>query len=339
MMNILVTGGTGYIGSHTAVELALQGFNPILIDNLSNSREDVIHSIEKIIGKGILFFNIDLCNKAELAKLFSVYKVDATIHFAAYKAVGESVENPLKYYRNNLLSLINLLEIYQEKNLDNFVFSSSCSVYGQSDEQPVHEKTKLGKAESPYGYTKQIGETILSDVLKVNSFNGCALRYFNPAGAHESALIGEFPLQAPSNLVPVITQTAAGLRKEMTVFGNDYNTPDGTCVRDYVHVVDIARAHVAAIKRLIDKKNKESYEIFNLGTGQGNTVLEVINTFEKVTGQKLNYKIGPRRSGDVEKVYADTTKVNTELGWKPGYSLNDIVKSAWAWEQHLLALK
>ncbi len=337
-MNILVTGGTGYIGSHTAVELSLQGFNPILIDNLSNSREEVIHAIEKITGKGIQFFNIDLCNKEELDKFFSVYKIQATIHFAAFKAVGESVENPLKYYRNNLLSLINLLEIHKERKLDNFVFSSSCSVYGQSEEQPVHEKSKLGKAESPYGYTKQIGENILADVLKVHSMNGCALRYFNPAGAHSSALLGEYPLQSPTNLVPVITQTAAGLREVVEIFGDDYNTSDGTCVRDYVHVVDIARAHVTAVSRLLDKKNKDSFEIFNLGTGRGNTVLEVIHTFEKVTGQKLNYKIGPRRTGDVEKVYADTTKANLELGWKAEHSLEDIVSSAWAWEQELKAI-
>ncbi len=334
-MNILVTGGTGYIGSHTVVELSLQGFNPILVDNLSNSREEVIHSIEKITGKSAQFFNIDLCNKSELEKFFSVYKIDATIHFAAFKAVGESVENPLKYYRNNLLSLINLLEIHQEKKLDHFVFSSSCSVYGQSEEQPVHEKTRLGKAESPYGYTKQIGENILADVLKANQFSGCALRYFNPAGAHSSALIGEYPLQAPTNLVPVITQTAVGLRKEMTVFGDDYNTEDGTCIRDYVHVIDIARAHVDAISRLVNKKNKESFEIFNLGTGKGHTVLEVIRAFEKVSGLKLNYKMGPRRSGDVEKVWADTSKANTQLGWKAIHSLEDIVSSAWAWEQHL----
>lgn len=334
-MNILVTGGTGYIGSHTAVELAKKGYNPILLDNLSNSRENVVHSIEKIIGKGIMFYNIDLCNKAELEKFFSVYKIEATIHFAAYKAVGESVLNPLKYYKNNLLSLINLLEIYTEKNLNNFVFSSSCSVYGQNDEQPVHEKSKFGKAESPYGYTKQIGENILSDVIKSSKLNGCALRYFNPAGAHESALIGEYPLQSPTNLVPVITQTAIGKRKEVEVFGNDYNTPDGTCVRDYVHVVDIAKAHVAAIARLINKKNTDAFEIFNLGSGKGNTVLEVINTFEKVTGTKLNYKVGARRPGDVEQVWADATKANTELNWKAMLSLEEIVNSAWVWEKHL----
>jgi UDP-glucose 4-epimerase len=334
-MNILVTGGTGYIGSHTAVELSLQGYNPILIDNLSNSREDVLHSIEKITGKGIQFFNIDLCNKSALDKFFTVYKIQASIHFAAFKAVGESVEDPLKYYRNNLLSLINLLEIHRSRKLDHFVFSSSCSVYGQSDEQPVSEKTKLGKAESPYGYTKQIGENILADLLKVSPINGCALRYFNPAGAHNSALIGEYPLQSPTNLIPVITQTAAGIRDEVVIFGGDYNTNDGTCVRDYVHVVDIARAHVAAISRLINKENKESIEIFNLGTGKGNTVLEVIKTFEKVTGQKLNYRVGPRRAGDVEKVYADTTKANSELNWKAIHSLEEIVSSAWAWEQQL----
>jgi len=336
-MNILVTGGTGYIGSHTAVELAMQGYNPILVDNLSNSREDVLQAIEKITGKGIQFFNIDTCNKAELEKFFKVYKIEASIHFAAFKAVGESVNNPLKYYRNNLLSLINLLEIHLERKVDNLVFSSSCSIYGQSEEQPVNEKTKPGKAESPYGYTKQIGENILIDVVKAHKLNACALRYFNPAGAHESALIGEYPLQAPTNLVPVIAQTAAGLRDEVTVYGGDYNTADGTCVRDYVHVVDIAKAHVAAITRLIKKQNKEPLEIFNLGTGKGNTVLEVIHAFEKATGQKLKYNIGPRRNGDVEKVWADTTKANSELGWKATLSLEDIVKSAWAWEKQLKA--
>jgi len=334
-MNILVTGGTGYIGSHTAVELARQGFNPILIDNLSNSREDVIHSIEKITGKPVQFFNIDLCHKSELAKFFSAYDIKATIHFAAFKAVGESVQDPLKYYRNNILSLINLLEIYKERKLDNFVFSSSCSVYGESEQQPVNENSKLGKAESPYGYTKQIGENILADVVAVSSFRGCALRYFNPAGAHDSAMIGEYPLQSPTNLVPVITQTAAGLRDALTVFGDDYNTPDGTCIRDYVHVMDIAEAHVCAISRLINKKHRESFEIFNLGTGKGNSVLEVIRNFEKVSGQKLNYRTGPRRSGDVEQVWADTNKANSELGWKSSRNIEDIMRSAWAWELHL----
>jgi UDP-glucose 4-epimerase len=334
-MNILVTGGTGYIGSHTVVELLEKGYHPVIADNLSNSREEVLDSIKQITGKRVPFLKIDLCDKKETEKIFSAYQIDATIHFAAWKAVGESVEEPLKYYRNNLLSLINLLEIYQERKLDNFVFSSSCSVYGQGDKLPVTESTPLKKAESPYGNTKQIGEEIMEDTIKANKFNGIALRYFNPAGAHASALIGEYPLQPPTNLVPVITQTAIGKRESVIVHGNDYNTSDGTCIRDYVHVVDIAKAHVAAIERLMYRKNKSPFEIFNLGSGNGNTVLEAIKAFEKVSGNKLNYKIGPRRSGDVEKVWADTTKANKELGWSCGLNLEDIMRSAWQWEMKL----
>ncbi|REJ81655.1 MAG: UDP-glucose 4-epimerase GalE [Bacteroidetes bacterium] len=334
-MNVLVTGGTGYIGSHTTVELINRGYTPILVDNLSNSREEVIQAIEKITGKGVTFFNIDLCNRSELKKFFEVYKIEATIHFAAFKAVGESVDFPLKYYRNNIQSLVNLLDLYNEFGLDNFVFSSSCSVYGQNDEQPVSESTPLGKAESPYAFTKQIGEKILSDSIRAYKFKGCSLRYFNPAGSHESALIGEYPLQAPTNLVPVITQTAIGKRKKMQVFGSDYNTPDGTCVRDYIHVMDIASAHVDAITRMAGGKVNQDMEIFNLGTGQGNTVLEVIKTFEKVTGQKLSYEMSPRRPGDVEKVYADTGLANSLLGWKALRNLEDIVKTAWDWEKKL----
>ena len=332
-MNVLVTGGTGYIGSHTVVELINKGYTPVIADNFSNSRKDVLAAIEKITGKKINFIEVDICDKESTKKIFTDNKISATIHFAAYKAVGESVNEPLKYYRNNLLSLVNLLEIYKEMNLDNFVFSSSCSVYGQSDVLPVTETTPLSKAESPYGNTKQIGEEILSDALKVSPFNGIALRYFNPAGAHKSALIGEYPWQAPSNLVPVITQTAIGKRATTTVFGSDYNTKDGTCVRDYIHVVDIAKAHISAIDRLINKKNKSNFEIYNLGSGKGNTVLEVIQAFEKVTGQKLNYNLGPRREGDVEKVYADTTKANSELNWKTELDLDEIVRSAWEWEK------
>ena len=337
-MNVLVTGGTGYIGSHTVVELINKGYTPIIADNFSNSRRDILAAIEKIAGKEIIFIEADLCDKATVKKIFNDHKIDATIHFAAFKAVGESVNDPLKYYRNNLVSLINLLEIYKELNLDNFVFSSSCSVYGEQEILPVSESSILSKAESPYGNTKQIGEEILSDTLKVSSFNGIALRYFNPAGAHSSALIGEYPWQPPSNLVPVITQTAIGKREAVTVFGNDYNTKDGTCVRDYIHVVDIAKAHIAAIERLVNKKNTENYEVYNLGSGTGNTVLEVIQTFEKVTGQKLNYIMGPRRSGDVEKVYADTTKANTLLNWKTELSLDEIVGSAWKWEKKISEL-
>ncbi|HPD54605.1 MAG: UDP-glucose 4-epimerase GalE [Bacteroidota bacterium] len=334
-MNILVTGGTGYIGSHTAVELIQRGYNAILLDNLSNSREEVVHAIGEITGKKIDFFNIDLCDKKELDKFFSVYKIDAVIHFAAFKAVGESVEDPLRYYRNNLESLINLLEIYRDRGLDNFLFSSSCSVYGQASKLPVSEDAPLLKAESPYGNTKQIGEEILADTIRVSKFRGIALRYFNPAGAHPSALIGEYPLQAPNNLVPVITQTAIGKRPGMTVFGSDYDTPDGTCVRDYIHVVDIARAHIAAMERLIQRKNKTPFEIFNLGTGTGFTVLQTIQAFEKVTGKPLNYTLGPRRPGDVEKVWADTTLVSKELGWKAELGIEEIMRSAWAWELRL----
>lgn len=307
----------------------------IVADNLSNSRRASLDAVKKITGKEVTFYQTDLCDKNAAENIFAKHKIDATIHFAAFKAVNESVENPLMYYRNNLLSLINLLEIYSEKKLQNFLFSSSCSVYGDADDLPVTEKTLLKKAESPYGNTKQIGEEILSDVVKQNSFSAIALRYFNPAGAHDSALIGEFPLQPPNNLVPVITQTAIGLRKSMTVFGGDYDTKDGSCVRDYIHVVDIARAHIIAIEHLLDGKNKNRFEIYNLGTGEGNTVLEAIQTFEKVNGVPLNYTVGPRREGDVVKVYADTKKAWNDLGWKTEKSLEDIMRSAWAWEKHL----
>ena len=313
-MKILVTGGTGYIGSHTVVELISKGYTPVIADNFSNSRKDVLAAIEKITGQKLIFVEVDICNKESVLKIFKEHSIAATIHFAAFKAVGESVEQPLKYYRNNLVSLINLLEVYNELKLDNFVFS---------------------KAESPYGNTKQIGEEIMAETLRFAEFNGIALRYFNPAGAHESALIGEYPWQPPSNLVPVITQTAIGKRESTTVFGSDYNTKDGTCVRDYIHVVDIAKAHISAIELLIKKKNSSKFEIYNLGSGNGNTVLEVIQTFERVTGQKLNYKLGDRRAGDVEKVYADTTKAGKELNWRTELSLEDIVRSAWAWEKHI----
>ena len=334
-MKVFVTGGTGYIGSHTVVELINKGYTPVIADNFSNSRKEVLSAIQKITGQKVIFIETDICDKESVRQIYMEHRISATIHFAAYKAVGESVEQPLKYYRNNLISLLNLLELHSELKLDNFVFSSSCSVYGQSDVLPVSETTPLSRAESPYGNTKQIGEEIMADTLKVADFNGIALRYFNPAGAHESALIGEYPWQPPSNLVPVITQTAIGKRKETTIFGSDYNTKDGTCVRDYIHVVDIAKAHISAIDQLINKKNTSKFEIYNLGSGNGNTVLEVIQTFERVTGQKLNYNLGPRRPGDVEKVYADTTKANNGLSWKTELGLEAIVKSAWAWEKHI----
>jgi UDP-glucose 4-epimerase len=332
---ILVTGGTGYIGSHTVVELINKGYRAIIADNLSNSRKEVIGRIQQITNVTPEFYQVDICDRDSLNKIFSENQIDATIHFAAFKAVGESVEKPLLYYRNNIDSLINLLEIYTEQHLDNFIFSSSCSVYGQQKSLPIDESAPLAKAESPYGNTKQIGEDILSDTIKVTNFNGVALRYFNPAGAHESALLGEFPLQPPANLVPVVTQTAAGIRPSMTVFGNDYDTPDGTCVRDYIHVVDLAKAHIAATERLLNKRNKKPFEIFNLGTGKGNTVIEVIQEFQNTTGVKLNYQIGQRRPGDVEKVWADTSLANKELGWKPELTLEDIMRSAWKWEKAL----
>ncbi len=336
MKKILVTGGTGYIGSHTTVELIMAGYDVIVIDNLSNSRAEVIDAVQKITNVRPAFFEFDLCNKNAVADFFLKNRVDAIIHFAAFKAVGKSVENPLKYYQNNLVSLMNLLETHATFAELNMVFSSSCSVYGDTTTLPVTEDTPFSKPESPYGNTKQISEEILRDCCKANkNMKVSALRYFNPAGAHDSALIGEYPLEAPNNLVPVITQTAIGKRKELVIYGNDYDTPDGTCIRDYIHVVDIAKAHVVAVDRLLGKKNKQSYKVFNLGTGQGNSVLEAVKAFEKVTGVKLNYRIGVRREGDVVKVYADTSKANKELGWKAALTLENIMSSAWAWEQAL----
>jgi UDP-glucose 4-epimerase len=335
-MKILITGGAGYIGSHTVVELINKGYTPVIVDNLSNSRIDVLAAIKKITGKEVDFINVDLCDKKKTENIFDTHQIQAIIHFAAWKAVGESVEQPLKYYRNNIESLVNLLEICQERKLDNFLFSSSCSVYGQADKLPVDENTVLSRPLSPYGNTKQIGEEIMEDSIRAYKLNGIALRYFNPAGSHESALIGEYPLQPPSNLVPVITQSAIGKRESMTIFGSDYNTPDGTCIRDYIHVVDVAKAHIKAVERLINKKNKKPFEIFNLGSGDGNSVLEAIRAFEKVSGKKLKYNMGPRRPGDVEKVWADTTLAQKELGWKCEYTLEDIMRTAWAWENKLV---
>ena len=336
MNSILVTGGTGYIGSHTVVELLNRNYKVHIIDNLSNSRIEMVDAIKKITGKHPVFHQIDLCDKDDVRKFFDSNGIDAVIHFAAYKAVGESVQNPLMYYKNNLVSLINLMEVFNENLLDNFIFSSSCSVYGEQEHMPIDESAPLSKAESPYGNTKQIGEQILQDTIRAGKFSGIALRYFNPAGAHESALIGEYPLHAPNNLVPVITQTAIGKRNSFTVFGNDYDTPDGTCIRDYIHVVDIAKAHITAVERLLNKKNTNPFEIFNLGTGDGKTVLQVVQAFEKVNGIKLNYMIGPRRPGDVVKVWADTTLANNELGWKAELTLEDIMRSAWKWENELV---
>ncbi len=336
-MKILVTGGTGYIGSHTVVELQAKGYDVVIADNLSNSFENVVDQIESISGKRPIFEQIDLIDQAKAADFFQRHSdIEAVIHFAAYKAVGESVEDPLKYYRNNLFSLVNILQGMKDNDIKYIVFSSSCTVYGQPEVLPVKEDAPVQKAMSPYGNTKQISEEVITDLQAVSNINGILLRYFNPIGAHESALIGELPLGVPNNLMPFITQTAIGIREELKVFGDDYNTPDGTAIRDYIHVVDLAQAHVVAVDRLTAHKNKKPLEIFNLGTGNGYSVLEVINSFEKSTGKKLNYKIVGRRAGDVEQVWADTQFANEELGWKAKKSIDEMTLSAWNWE---LALK
>ena len=335
--SILVTGGTGYIGSHTVVELIESGAEVIIIDNLSNSNVQVIDRIEKITGVKPRFFDLDLCDRSALeACLREAGKVDGVIHFAASKAVGESVEKPLLYYRNNLLSLMNILECMQSFDIPNMVFSSSCTVYGQPEKLPVDESASILKATSPYGNTKQISEEILEDSSKAYpSLKVTSLRYFNPVGAHDSALIGELPTGVPNNLVPFITQTAAGLRDSLKVFGDDYDTHDGTAVRDYIHVVDLAKAHVKTLQRMLEGKMETSFDYFNLGAGVGYSVLDVIKAFESVSGMKLNYAIAPRRPGDVEQIYADATLANETLGWKAERSLEDMMASAWAWQQSL----
>jgi UDP-glucose 4-epimerase len=334
---IAVTGGTGYIGSHTVVELIQDGFDVVIVDDLSNSQIGVLDGIEKITGVRPHFENFNLGDKEKTEAFFNKYSnIEAIIHFAASKAVGESVEKPILYYRNNLNSLLNVLEGMQKHNINNIVFSSSCTVYGQPDVLPVTEEAPIKKALSPYGNTKQICEEILQDTQHaVKGLKVIALRYFNPVGAHSSALIGELPLGIPNNLVPFITQTAYGLRSELKVFGSDYNTPDGTCIRDYINVVDLAQAHVVAIRRLLENRNKKEFEIFNLGTGDGVSVLQIINSFEKSTGQKLNYKIVGRREGDIEKVWADTSFANNELGWKAKKTLDETLLSAWNWEKYI----
>jgi UDP-glucose 4-epimerase len=332
-MKILVTGGTGYIGSHTVVELQNEGYEVVIVDNLSNSKKEVVDSIEKITGTKPLLEIFDLVDREKTADFFRRHNdIKGVIHFAAYKAVGESVQKPLMYYRNNLVSLMNVMEGMIENNIDNLVFSSSCTVYGQPDELPVSENAPIKKAESPYGNTKQIAEEIISDTVKVEPIKTIALRYFNPIGAHDSALIGELPLGVPNNLVPFITQTAIGIREQLSVFGEDYNTPDGTAIRDYIHVVDLAKAHVIAVDRMINGKMKKDFEVFNLGTGNGYSVLEVIKSFEKVSGEKLNYKIVDRRPGDIEKVWANPDFSNKELGWKAERGLDEMTRSAWKWE-------
>ncbi|WP_140937921.1 UDP-glucose 4-epimerase GalE [Sphingobacterium lumbrici] len=336
MSKILVTGGTGYIGSHTVVELYKAGYTPVIIDNLSNSNIKMLEQIEKIIGIKPEFHQFDLCDVEQTTAFINDNPdISGIIHFAASKAVGESVQKPLKYYHNNFFSLINLLEAYQGKKI-NFVFSSSCTVYGEPDVLPVTESAPVKKATSPYGNTKQIAEEILEEsAAAYNNYNIIALRYFNPVGAHESALIGELPIGVPQNLLPFITQTAIGKREKLTVFGNDFDTPDGYCIRDFIHVVDLAKAHVAAIQ-LLEKGNPNGkYDVFNVGTGNGYSVLEAIKAFEKVSGQALNYEVGPRREGDIVKVYGDVTKSSKELGWKAELGIEEMMSSAWKWENYL----
>lgn len=335
-MKILVTGGLGYIGSHTVVELQQQKFDVVIVDNLSNSSLEILKGINRIAHKRLIFEQVDLREKQAVIQLFQKHPdIQGIIHFAASKAVGESVENPLLYYENNIHSLVYLLQQMQQKDNAFFIFSSSCTVYGQAEKMPITEDAPIQTALSPYGNTKQIGEEIIRDVAKISGINAVILRYFNPIGAHPSVEIGELPLGIPQNLVPFITQTAMGLREELLVFGNDYPTLDGTCVRDYIHVVDLAKAHVIALQRLMNKQNSEKVETFNIGTGKGSSVLEVIQTFEKISGQKLNYKIVGRREGDVAQAYANTTKAHNILGWKAQYSLEEALASAWEWEQKI----
>ena len=335
-MKILVTGGLGFIGSHTVVELQNEGFEVIAIDNLSNSSMEVLNGIERITGKKPIFENIDLREKTAVQNFFATHTdISGVIHFAASKAVGESVENPLLYYENNISALIYVLQELTKLPSANFIFSSSCTVYGQAEKMPITEDAPIQTAMSPYGNTKQIGEEIITDTSKVSALNAILLRYFNPIGAHQSAEIGELPLGVPQNLVPFITQTAIGLREKLSVFGNDYPTPDGTAIRDYIHVVDLAKAHVVALKRLLNQQNLENVEIFNLGTGTGSSVLEVIHAFEKVSDQKLKYQIIGRREGYITEAYANTEKANSILGWKTQSSLEEALASAWKWERKI----
>ena len=335
-MKILVTGGLGFIGSHTVVELQNEGFDVLVVDNLSNTSLNVLDGIQNITGKIPAFEKLDLREKEKVQDFFKRHHdISGVIHFAASKAVGESVENPLLYYENNINALVYVLQELQQKPEANFIFSSSCTVYGQAETMPITENASIQTAVSPYGNTKQIGEEIIIDTAKVTNVNAILLRYFNPIGAHPSTEIGELPIGIPQNLVPFITQTGFGLRKELSVYGDDYPTPDGTAVRDYIHVVDLAKAHVIALQRLLNKKNTAKVETFNLGTGTGSSVLEVIHTFEKVSGKKLPYKIVGRREGDITSAYANTDKANNILGWKAQSSLEEAMASAWKWEQKI----
>ena len=336
---VLVTGGTGFIGSHTTVELQQAGYDVVIVDNLSNSNADVVDGIEKITGIRPAFEKVDCLDKDALEGVFKKYpSISGIIHFAASKAVGESVEKPLLYYRNNIVSLVNILELMPKYDVKGIIFSSSCTVYGQPDPEnlPVTEQAPIKKAESPYGNTKQINEEIIADTIKSGSpIKAVILRYFNPIGAHPSAIIGELPNGVPAILIPYITQTAIGIRPQLSVFGNDYNTPDGTCIRDFIYVVDLAKAHVCAMARILDGKSEDSVEIFNIGTGSGVSVQQLIDTFEKCTGVKLNYKVVGRRAGDIEKIWGNVDKANNVLGWKAVHTLEDALSSAWKWQLHL----
>ena len=331
---ILVTGGTGFIGSHTVVELQNSGYEVVIVDNLSNSNADMVDGIEKITGTRPAFEKVDCCDMPALEAVFIKYpNIKGIIHFAASKAVGESVQKPLLYYRNNIVSLVNILELMPKYDVKGIIFSSSCTVYGEPDNPPVTEETPIKPALSPYGNTKQINEEIVRDTVASGvPISAILLRYFNPIGAHPTTLIGEMPNGVPQNLIPFLTQTAIGIREQLAVFGDDWSTADGSCIRDYIYVVDLAKAHVIAIDRILEEKQKEAVEVFNIGTGKGVSVLELIHTFESATGVKLNYKIAPRRAGDIEKVWADPAKANNELGWTANTSLDDIVCSAWKWQ-------
>lgn len=336
---ILVTGGTGFIGSHTVVELQQAGYNVVIVDNLSNSRADVVDGIESITGVRPAFEQVDCQDLAALANVFDKYSdISGVIHFAASKAVGESVQKPLTYYRNNITSLINILELMQRHEVKGIIFSSSCTVYGQpsAEHLPVTEDAPIQKALSPYGNTKQINEEIIQDFIHSGAaVKAVILRYFNPIGAHPSALIGELPIGVPMNLIPFVTQTAAGIRKQLKIFGNDYGTPDGTCIRDYIYVCDLAKAHVKAMERVLGNENTDAVEVFNIGTGRGVSTLEVVEGFERATSVKVNWEYAPRREGDIEKVWADPAKANTVLGWKAETSLDDTLRSAWKWQLRL----
>lgn len=338
--NVLITGGAGYIGSHTAVELSQAGYNPIIVDNLANSDIEAVKGVRKLTGKDITFYETDTCDKEALRKVFETERFDSVIHFAAYKAVGESVDEPLKYYQNNLVSFMNVIELMKEYGRPNILFSSSATVYGETDELPVTEESPRQPATSPYGNTKQMAEDILRDCCAAYpNVYGIALRYFNPIGAHESAVIGELPRGVPNNLVPYITQTAAGIREKLSIFGDDYDTPDGTCLRDFIDVIDLAKAHVAAITRMTSGQMEAKYEIFNVGTGVPVSVLELVKAFEKANSLTLPYVMAPRRQGDIKAVWADTSLANRVLGWKAERNLEDTLRAAWRWEKEIRGMK